>query len=208
MPSSPAPRPLLLLPACLLLQFIGNMHGDEDGNRESLLRLLTELCAEQESQEPRIVELLRTTVLHILPVMNPDGALGAAKPQRANARGIDLNRDFITPEVPFTDSSILQGRSSRALQPETAAVMAWIRAHPPSVSANFHGGALVANYPLDTCSSVSLTRNCPTSQEPLPLFLAQVYAQNHPQVRRWWGVRQPGWYWPNTAAAVQMGRRC
>lgn len=28
-----------------------------------------------------------------------------------------------------------------------------------------------------------LTRECPTQEDPLPLFLAQVYAQNHPVMR-------------------------
>jgi hypothetical protein len=41
------------------------------------------------------------------------------------------------------------------LQPEAAAVASFLAARPPGLSANLHGGALVANYPLDACDSLA-----------------------------------------------------
>ncbi|MGQ3235099.1 MAG: M14 family zinc carboxypeptidase, partial [Flavobacterium sp.] len=75
------------------------MHGDEDINREVLLRLCLELCslgggsgplptsyAVDAQLRPRMQALLANTRLHVIPSMNPD--LGyAAAPKRFNANG-------------------------------------------------------------------------------------------------------------------------
>ena len=58
---------------------------------------------------------------------------------RANAHGVDLNRDF--PDQ-FNNHHSHQ-------QPETRAVMEWVTSLPFVLSANLHGGSLVANYPYD-----------------------------------------------------------
>jgi hypothetical protein len=42
-------------------------------------------------------------------------------------------------------------------QPEVAAVMAWSKQHDFQLSASLHQGALVANYPFDSCD----TQVCP-----------------------------------------------
>jgi carboxypeptidase D len=66
-------------------------------------------------------------------------AFNFLKSQRENANDVDLNRNF--PD---------QFRSSTsARQPETSAVMAWSASRHFVLSANFHGGDLVANYPYD-----------------------------------------------------------
>jgi subtilisin-like proprotein convertase family protein len=74
-----------------------------------------------------------------MPMMNPDGnALG----QRTNANGYDLNRNFPDRiDDPVDDPA---GR-----QPETSAVMTWQDGHSTVLSANFHTGAVVTNYPYD-----------------------------------------------------------
>lgn len=63
---------------------------------------------------------------------------------RNNLNGIDLNRNFPGRYPQFAD---------QRLQPEVMAVMAWIRSYPFVLSANLHGGSLVANYPFDDTSS-------------------------------------------------------
>lgn len=82
-----------------------------------------------------------------MPSMNPDGfeksmegdSVGTVG--RANANDVDLNRNF--PDQ--FDKSI----ETMARQPEVKAVMAWSKATGFVLSANLHGGSLVANYPYD-----------------------------------------------------------
>lgn len=64
---------------------------------------------------------------------------------RSNAAGVDLNRDF--PDR-FENKST-QIYKSRHTQPETIALMNWISTNPFVLSANLHGGAVVASYPFD-----------------------------------------------------------
>ncbi len=73
---------------------------------------------------------------------------------RANAHTIDLNRNF--PDQFFTTGSNLNP------EPETMAVMTWIHSYPFVLSANLHGGSLVANFPYDdTESGHSVYSKCP-----------------------------------------------
>lgn len=65
-----------------------------------------------------------------------DGLVG-----RANANYVDLNRNF-PDQFGVTKENAVQ-------QPETLAVMSWILSEPFVLSANLHGGTLVANYPYD-----------------------------------------------------------
>lgn len=60
---------------------------------------------------------------------------------RENANNIDLNRNF-PDQFGITKDNEIQ-------QPETSAVMKWILSEPFVLSANLHGGSLVANYPYD-----------------------------------------------------------
>lgn len=121
-------------------KFIANMHGDEIVGRELMVYLIRDLASNY-GKNQAITNLVNSVQIYIMPSMNPDGA---AVQTRANAQGIDLNRDF--PD--FTTSDNHNNPDGRA--PETQAVMRWQAAHHFKLSANFHGGAEVVNYGWDT----------------------------------------------------------
>ncbi|MBC7427817.1 MAG: DUF2817 domain-containing protein [Bacteriovorax sp.] len=121
-------------------KYIANMHGDEIVGRELMVKLIKDLLANY-GKDPVITNLLDRSQIYIMPSMNPDGA---ASVTRGNAKNIDLNRDF--PDFSTSDNKdITDGRA-----PETAAVMNWQKDRHFVLSANFHGGAEVVNYPWDT----------------------------------------------------------
>lgn len=68
---------------------------------------------------------------------------------RYNKNGEDLNRNF--PDA-FENNNA-------SIQPETQAVMNWIKNETFVLSANLHGGALVASYTFDNGNSGKLVTN-------------------------------------------------
>lgn len=124
-------------------KYIANMHGDEIVGRELMVRLIEDLL-KADGKDPWITKLIDDVDIYILPSMNPDGAAVA---RRANGRRVDLNRDF--PDFSTSDNvNTPEGR-----EPETQAVMRWQASRRFRLSANFHGGAEVVNYPWDTASN-------------------------------------------------------
>ena len=125
-------------------KYIGNMHGNEVTGRETLLYLMQYLCNSY-FNDSEVQMLVNSTRIHLMPSMNPDGYTRAQVGDREgtigryNAHGTDLNRNF--PDR--------FGRTEPQRQPETLAVMQWLEEYPFVLSANFHNGALVANYPYD-----------------------------------------------------------
>ncbi|KAM9209769.1 carboxypeptidase D [Dugong dugon] len=125
-------------------KYIGNMHGNEVVGRELLLNLIEYLC-KNFGTDPEVTDLVRSTRIHLMPSMNPDGYEKAQEGDsvsvvgRNNSNNFDLNRNFPDQFVQITDPT----------QPETIAVMSWMKAYPFVLSANLHGGSLVVNYPYD-----------------------------------------------------------
>ncbi|XP_042323557.1 carboxypeptidase M isoform X2 [Sceloporus undulatus] len=157
-------------------KYVANMHGDEAVGRELLLHLI-EFLVTSDQHDPVITKLIDSTRIHILPSMNPDGfeaaiVLACFPPYgRYNANMEDLNRNF--PDV--------FDRNNATIQPETRAVMNWIKNEMFVLSANLHGGSLVASYPFDNGDSVTITSQgiSKTLDDDVFVHLAKTYASNH-----------------------------
>jgi hypothetical protein len=124
------------------MKYISSMHGNEITGRELLPTLIEEIGDRFKANDPMIRNLVNSTEIFIMPSMNPDGS---ERRQRANARGVDLNRDF--PDFTSDNNNSPNGREA-----ETRAIMAFQAGRNFALSANFHGGAEVVNYPWDTTS--------------------------------------------------------
>lgn len=151
--------------------YIAAMHGDEVVGKEMCVNLINHLTQGYGS-DPRATALVDDFEIWVLPSMNPDGT---ALSRRYNANFVDLNRDFPDQFVDPVDTTA--GR-----EVETAAVMNWARTTYRSLSANFHGGALVANYPWDgTPTGASTYSLCP-DDSPF-VSVSRTYADDNPALR-------------------------
>ena len=131
----------------------GNIHGGEVEGKEALQALLRDL------QRDKYLNVVDSLVIIVVPIYNIDGneALGpqelnrteqngpAIVGQRANAQGLDLNRDYIKAEAP-----------------ETRAALAFLRAWDPDVfmdlhttDGSLHGYALTYSPPLNPAARFS-----------------------------------------------------
>lgn len=123
-------------------KYISTMHGNEVVGRVLLVNLIQMICLNYGKDE-LISNLVDNTRIHLMPTMNPDGYANAkikdSMRGRVNSKNIDLNRNF--PDLYFTPS--------KPLQKETKLVMNWLNSYPFVLSANLHGGTMVANYPYD-----------------------------------------------------------
>lgn len=122
------------------------MHGDEATGYGLMLRLIDSLLSTY-GQAPEITTLLDNATVFINPCANPDGTYHGGNQTivgstRENQNNIDLNRNF--PDPWFGDHS-----DGKTWQPETVAMMNFAKTNPIVLSANFHGGAEVVNYPWD-----------------------------------------------------------
>ena len=126
--------------------YTSTMHGDEVTGMILMLRLIDEFCT---SDEKRITDILDQVDLFIFPCTNPDGTYHGGNntvygATRYNAHNIDLNRHF--PD--FDDGPHPDGESY--YQNEAQWMMDLAQEHLFTMSANYHGGAEVMNYPWDT----------------------------------------------------------
>ncbi len=71
------------------------MHGDEPSATPALFDLLDYLARHR--TEPGVRTLLDRLTLHIVPMLNPDGA---QRFERRNSQGIDINRDALRLQTP------------------------------------------------------------------------------------------------------------
>ena len=153
------------------VRYIAAMHGDEVVGKELLIGLIHHLV-DGYGVDARLTALVDLTEIWLLPSMNPDGTELA---QRYNFNDFDLNRNF--PDQ-FTDP--VDSPASR--EPEVQAVMNWGYAHSPVLSGNFHGGALVVNYPYDG-NPAGTDDYSHAPDDPLMVSLARSYAEASPAMR-------------------------
>ncbi|PRP78327.1 zinc carboxypeptidase [Planoprotostelium fungivorum] len=153
-------------------KYVANMHGDETTGRELVLSFAHQLCSEYSKNNSRFVNFLQTTHISLVPTMNPDGFKLS---QRENFRGIDLNRNF--------DDHFKKRQT--AMQPEVEVMTRWIKSRHFVLSANFHGGAVVANYPWDGLSNGQFSQGNPSPCPDDDLFknLASVYSENNSDMK-------------------------
>uniref|UniRef100_A0A8D0DUM9 Carboxypeptidase M n=1 Tax=Salvator merianae TaxID=96440 RepID=A0A8D0DUM9_SALMN len=157
-------------------KYVANMHGDETIGREMLLHLI-DLLVTHDQQDPNITRLIDNTRIHIMPSMNPDGFEAvkgfACEPEvgRNNANKVDLNRNF--PDA-FSKNNI-------TIQPETQAIMNWIKNEIFVLSANLHGGSVVASYPFDNGNAATIVDDyiSKTIDDDIFVHLAKTYSKNH-----------------------------
>jgi hypothetical protein len=127
--------------------YTSTMHGDETVGYILMLHLIDSLISGYGSVT-RITNLLNNYQIYINPLANPDGTYAGGNnsvygAQRYNANGVDLNRNFPDPEAgPHPDGL--------PWQDETKAFMHYDSIHHFVMSANFHAGDEVVNYPWDT----------------------------------------------------------
>ncbi|MDR0970207.1 MAG: carboxypeptidase regulatory-like domain-containing protein [Lentimicrobiaceae bacterium] len=129
--------------------YTSSMHGDELTGYVLMLRLIDYLLTNYDSNT-RIKNIVDNLDIWINPLANPDGAYRTGNSSvngatRANANGVDLNRNYHDPKNgPHPDGN--------PYQQETEIFMEFAQTYPISMAANFHGGAEVVNYPWDTWS--------------------------------------------------------
>ncbi|CAF0728500.1 unnamed protein product, partial [Didymodactylos carnosus] len=211
-------------------KYIGNMHGNEVVGRELLLNLAEYLCNEYKfNNNENIKKLVDNTRIHLMPSMNPDGwEIAAANAWnttgqqnfpdiktmlkeegttdwtagRANANGIDLNRNFPNlDEVIYEYNHLANHRNNHLnietfialttgsdchdnpYQIETVTVAFWIMQSSFVLSANLHNGDLVANYPYDD-SELHVKTYSPSPDDPLFQQLAESYSYSHSKMAK------------------------
>ncbi|MDD4847397.1 MAG: M14 family zinc carboxypeptidase, partial [Bacteroidales bacterium] len=126
--------------------YTSSIHGDEVTGYVLMLRFIDYLLSHY-GNDTEITDLLDHLEIWICPLANPDGTFhdgnnsvnGAT---RANAHGVDLNRnfkDFVYGDHPDDES----------WQVETESFMEFQAEHDFVLGINIHGGTEVLNYPWD-----------------------------------------------------------
>ncbi|XP_071357764.1 carboxypeptidase M [Trachinotus anak] len=169
-------------------KYVANMHGNEVLGRVLLLQLIDNLVRGYRDNETWSLQLLNSTRIHILPTMNPDGFDEAGthcqlSQGRLNYNSIDLNRNFPDAFAGLRRQLQLDEKKREA---EVRAVIGWLRTESFVLSANLHGGALVASYPYDNSNKGSelVGGASITPDDDVFVHLAKVYSYNHASMHR------------------------
>jgi len=165
-----------------MIKLLANMHGNEAVGRELMLALARYLLQNYE-RDPRVAKIVNETDIHIVPSLNPDGFEDATKgiclghqigSGRHNGNLVDLNRAFPSWDNLAETKEQLMAKS----EPEVAAVIDWVFSQPFVLSANFHDGAVVANYPWDDSHGPEREKSI-SPDDATFVDLATLYATKH-----------------------------
>jgi PKD repeat protein len=129
--------------------YTSSMHGDETTGFILTLRLINYLLTNY-GTNAKVTNLVNNCEIWINPLANPEGTYynynpagsNIANSQRGNLNGTDMNRNYLDPKVGPNPDGL-------SYAPETQAFMNFAATHHFNMSANFHGGAEVTNYPWD-----------------------------------------------------------
>ncbi|MFD2824835.1 M14 family zinc carboxypeptidase, partial [Lacinutrix iliipiscaria] len=135
------------------LMLTSSMHGDEIAGYPMMLTLidyiLTVYADTGHADHARVKNLVENAELWINPSANPDGTYhnsasntSVTSARRGNGNNIDLNRNY-------PDNVAGPHDDGYAYQTETLAFMALADSNHFVISANFHGGTELVNYPFD-----------------------------------------------------------
>lgn len=132
--------------------YTSSIHGDETTGYVLMLHLMDYLLSNYGTID-KVTNLVNSIDIWINPLANPDGTYAGGNSSvngatRYNANYIDLNRNYADPDDgPHPDWNDWQA--------ETIAFMQFAEERDFVMSANFHGGAEVINYPWDTWSKLT-----------------------------------------------------
>ena len=183
--------------------YTSSIHGDEITGYVLMLRLIDTLLKGYGSN-PKITNLVKNIEIWINPLANPDGTYHGGNNTvngaiRYNGNNVDMNRNYPDPvKGPHPDGN--------AWQPETILNMNLINTNFFRLSANFHGGAEVFNYPYDSKSLYHADNNW--WQIAGKHFVDTAHAVNSGYMSQLYGYPNypglvDGWYW----YAVYGGRQ-
>ncbi|KAI6173546.1 Carboxypeptidase D [Aphelenchoides besseyi] len=159
-------------------KYVANMHGNEVFGREALLHLAAVLLHNYE-RNLYIRRLFGHNANSFVAINESRRSIEGDESGvrgRANANGIDLNRNF-----PAHDSyrAYYQPAGTSPRQTETELLMEWTQSIPFVLSANLHSGTTLVNYPWDDGHGARAR----TGDNELFVALAYSYSRGH---KRMW----------------------
>lgn len=130
------------------VRFTATIHGNEPVGTEMCIALMDSLVQGYQAGVPEVTELVDSREIWFVPMYNPDGN---ALVQRGLANGVDPNRNFPVPDGTAGDDGTYTNYV------ETRNFMNFWSRKRAALSATYHGGALIANYPWDYIDSSAMS---------------------------------------------------
>jgi hypothetical protein len=135
------------------VMYSSTMHGNETGGYILMLKLIYYLLTNY-GKDALVTNLVDSLDIWINPLANPDGTYFGSSvfsATRLNANNVDLNRNYPDPkglEIDYPE-----------VQPETQVMINLMKRRHFVLSANFHSGSEVVNYPWDRDSAFHVDKN-------------------------------------------------